>query len=96
MEEARTATRDLVRRAQREAKAGAALLYPEPATIEEMQASLAPGEALVFYAETHPTLSTLVITKGSVRLRELGKIEKMGNIKNLLEMVPGVNVIELA
>ncbi len=67
--EARRKREEAVRQIQREEKSAAALLFPEVATLPEMQASLAPDEALLLYFHTPPLAIVLVVTsRGASRL----------------------------
>ena len=59
-------------RVRREAKAAAQVVYPEPATLKEIQAVLLPQEALVEYAEAGGRLCALVVMPEVVRVVDLG------------------------
>lgn len=64
---------DVLERAQRSAKSQVGVVHPKPATVEQMQATLQPGEALLTYvvlrAESSPApgLAALLITPDDAR-----------------------------
>ncbi len=73
--EARRNREEAVRQIQREQKEAASLVYPDVVGLEEMQASLAPDEALLLYFHTPPFAIVLVVTsRGASRLM-LGKVD---------------------
>ena len=74
---AREELRDVAARIQREAKALAGLYYPRAATLEEVQASLIPGQALVLYGLCINEALALVLTAESARIVSLGDVEAL-------------------
>jgi len=69
---ARDAMKDVAGRIQRERKAASTVFYPRAATLEEMQAGLAPEEALVLYGLTSTEAVALVATATTARTVRLG------------------------
>jgi CHAT domain-containing protein/Tfp pilus assembly protein PilF len=73
---ARALRGDVIGRIQREAKASAALLYPNPTDLTGIEESLRENEAMVFYSfcETRigNELVALVVTPGAARVVKLG------------------------
>ncbi|MCC7136964.1 MAG: CHAT domain-containing protein [Planctomycetes bacterium] len=72
LEAAQEAVAAVVSRIQREAKAGAALVYPEAATLDEIRATLDAGDALVLYALFEKDAVALVVERGSARIVRMG------------------------
>ena len=68
---ARQALREVIERVQREAKASADVLYPQPKRLSEIQAALEPGDVLVLYALDDPDSVALVVRKSGVVARKL-------------------------
>ena len=62
----------IVSRIPREAKAGAAIVYPEAATLDEIRATLETGDALVLYALFEKDAVALVVEHGGARIVKLG------------------------
>ncbi|MCC7136963.1 MAG: CHAT domain-containing protein [Planctomycetes bacterium] len=62
----------VVSRIQREAKAGAAIVYPEAATLDEIRATLETGDALVLYALFEKDAVALVVERGGARIVKMG------------------------
>ncbi len=75
LKDAQAALQQTVERVQREAKAGAALAYPEPAPLQAVQAALRPGEALVFYGLTIWGSWALIVEPDGARAVALPKEE---------------------
>jgi tetratricopeptide (TPR) repeat protein len=69
---ARQAVLDVVLRIQQQAKSGAAIVYPEPATLDEIRSWLSVGEAAVLYAIALDEAYALVVTPKSGRIVPLG------------------------
>ena len=64
--------REVGNRIQREAKKQAGLFYPRAATLDEVQASLESGDALVLYALSGPALMAYIIRSEDTRWVRLG------------------------
>ncbi|MCC7137430.1 MAG: tetratricopeptide repeat protein, partial [Planctomycetes bacterium] len=63
----------VVSRIQREAKAGAAIVFPEAATLDEIRATLEAGDVLVLYALFEAgDAAALVVERGGARIVNLG------------------------
>ncbi len=69
---ARTATAKIVERIQREAARGARLLYPKPATLAQIQATLRSGDVYVAYLEAGANMHALVLTPKGERIVDVG------------------------
>ncbi|MCC7137529.1 MAG: CHAT domain-containing protein [Planctomycetes bacterium] len=63
---------NVVARIQREAVAGASLVHPEAATLDELRATLEAGDALVLYASSEEVAAALVVERGGARIVTLG------------------------
>ncbi len=62
---------------QRDAKAVAAIMHPEPASLETLQGYLEPDAALVLYGVTEQTVVALVIEQDATRAVSLGATAKI-------------------
>lgn len=67
----------VVARIQREARAGASLVAPQSATLDEVRATLADGDVLVLYGEGDETTVALVTTKTESRVVRVGPTERL-------------------
>ncbi len=74
---ARARTREVVERIQREAKAAANVIYPEPDALAAIQARLAPEEALVLYALTWDAALALLVGRDQARIVHLGDTKEI-------------------
>ncbi len=83
---ARARVSDVIARIQREVKAGASLIYPEAATLDEIQATLAEGDAMVLYALTGRAAFALAVTKEAARIVELGPSDRIEQAAGLLAL----------
>ncbi|MCC7136960.1 MAG: tetratricopeptide repeat protein [Planctomycetes bacterium] len=72
LEAAQVEVAAVVSRIQREAKAGAALVYPEAATLDEIRATLDAGDVLVLYALFEKEAAALVVEREGARIVTLG------------------------
>ncbi len=72
LEKARADVQAVVDRIQREAKAGADLVYPRPDALRDLQGRLAQGDALVLYGLFSGEALALVVRRGSTRPVPLG------------------------
>ena len=63
----------VIARIQRDAKAGASLIFPQAATLDEIRGTLAAGDALVLYGVFEIEACALVVTKAEARIVSLGK-----------------------
>ena len=72
VEAARAAVEETVSKIQRTAKAGAAVLYPQPSVVADIQRRLASTEAFVLFALTEKRGAALVIHRGASRVVDLG------------------------
>ncbi|MBL9088239.1 MAG: CHAT domain-containing protein, partial [Planctomycetia bacterium] len=84
VEAARLRLSAAVARIQREAKAGADLLYPRTITLPALQGALAAGEAFVAYALLEGDAVALVVTSADARIVGLGPT------KTIVETVEGL------
>ncbi|MCC7136962.1 MAG: CHAT domain-containing protein [Planctomycetes bacterium] len=62
----------VVSRIQREAKAGASIVYPEASTLDEIRATLETDDALVLYALFETDAAALVVEREGARIVALG------------------------
>jgi len=72
LDAAREKVAAVVSRIQRDAKAGAQLVLPEPATLDEIRSTLDAGDVLVEYAVLERESHALVVTRESARIVALG------------------------
>ena len=72
VEAARDQVSTAIARIQRRAKEGAALVYPEVATLDEVQATLRKGDVLVLYGLLKEEVIALVETSADARIVTLG------------------------
>jgi len=75
--QARDALRLVIERIQREAKAGAALVYPAPDDLARLRSRLRAGEAMVSYAILEKETLALVVTRGAGRIVSLGASKRV-------------------
>ena len=72
LDKARRDVQAIVETIQREAKSASELLYPKPAPLADVRASLAVGEVLVLYGATKTQAVALVVDAKRARLVQLG------------------------
>ena len=68
----RSRSRPSIARIQREAKAGGVARLPEAATLDDIRATLADGDALVLYGLVEKGACALVVTPDDARIVDLG------------------------
>lgn len=77
--EARAVVQQVVERIERDAKRAASLWYPVASPIEDLQASLAPGDALVLYGlgDDGEPARALVLARDAARIVSLGPVRDL-------------------
>ena len=73
----RTDLHDVIGRIQRTAKAAASVLYPQAAALEDVQAELGEGDAVVLYSLLGERAVALVIGSEEARIVDLGPSESL-------------------
>ncbi len=74
---AETTYEEVVARVQLASRAGAAAVFPTPATPSDVRGVLADDEAFVAYAETEDDVLAVVLTRDAARLVDLGPTETL-------------------
>jgi tetratricopeptide (TPR) repeat protein len=74
LDSARGRAQEAAERTQRDAKRVAGAMAPRPATLEEMQERLAPGDALLLYGLLEKDAVALVVRRDEARVVSLGRI----------------------
>jgi tetratricopeptide (TPR) repeat protein len=75
-----------IARIQREAKAGAALVAPEPRDLAGIQAALEPGDALVLFGMDAEAALALVVTPATARVVDLGPRRELDDAAGALDL----------
>ncbi|MDJ0973656.1 MAG: CHAT domain-containing protein [Planctomycetota bacterium] len=94
LDAARAEVERVVERIQLETAAGASLVYPEPASLADIQKALAADEALVLYAMTRSRTLAVVITKAAAKIVDLGKTSEVEGLANALLLTKAGSVWE--